>query len=1046
MRERIVPTTTAAALLSSLALLSACTTPDLQGKLACDSSLQCPSGYTCDLASGKCVTGSTAPQLTVLTPTDGMVFSGRFSLVFTAVDPAGIDAATVTVTLGSAAAVTAANTTGNTFRADLDSAALGISGDTTVTATFSAKNKQGASGTAAAQVHIDNLGPAVSNLAATPPQVVAGQAITIAFDVGESIKNPPQVALTSPSSTVVYAAYASASSTHYTYSASLPASGPAGVWAVSVRALDDRGNASTAGGASVTLVADPPPVLLSATWAPGVVAPGGTAHLLLSAKTHVQALLLGAPALPANVTTAATVDAAGEAIDLAFTMPARCDGTTGNPSDGVPMLFSFTLRNASGVLSGPYAAPAGSVPFAGVTCAATTVQSVDPTKVTLTKFPASFDGKVRSYVLASSGFVTATGSALGTLTLVARDPSSGALLGSSALAADGSVGLFDLSSPITQANLSVVDALGNATAIGGYNETVELSFAGKSLPGNTNPVQAWDVTTQSALRFAPGSWPGPQELTPTCAGTSTTCYANGADFDQLDVRLPAPPAYATSTPTSTTIGWSQFVSGAQKVMPARGGAAAATSYVYIPTPGGYSGQQVYFVWGGCNQTTASDSDPSSVFTLSADSASLYGPWLQGSVARLATTAAPATPAPGPASAVMLVDNFSNFWVLGGTNCLGNAQSTGVWKLTRTAPTSTPQGYVVQPFVWSDGADTAAGRALINGQTGVATTAGTSFYTGTTYVPAAMLWNKDVCSLFAPDLGQNSTSTGARWLDCNGTGGPQARYNPAIAFNYSSQVWYLYGGTAANGGAALFDLWKGAYVSNKMLWTQVPTNTASGGALTPGRNLGYAYWDNDSQRFTVAAAASAGLGSTPEIWQFDGNGWFQVNDQSPGGLQLPSRLVPGSQNLPAGNTAATWVTDYNGAALIGGLAAGAPLADAWSVSLRGGYSRLLVKAPAQITSLAQASNLQLKLELEGLLYGTAALLWNGAGWDTYGTSRRYYSQGGGSSFYGFLFTLPLSYVQPDGNVYLLLESRQISYQTGPGQPVDLDQLKLHLTFK
>ena len=53
---------------AALAGLAAACTPDLQGRLACNTSAQCPTGYYCDLAQGKCLSGTTKPEVTLLTP------------------------------------------------------------------------------------------------------------------------------------------------------------------------------------------------------------------------------------------------------------------------------------------------------------------------------------------------------------------------------------------------------------------------------------------------------------------------------------------------------------------------------------------------------------------------------------------------------------------------------------------------------------------------------------------------------------------------------------------------------------------------------------------------------------------------------------------------------------------------------------------------------------------------------------------------------------------------------------------------------------------
>jgi hypothetical protein len=130
------------------------------------------------------------------------------------------------------------------------------------------------------------------------------------------------------------------------------------------------------------------------------------------------------------------------------------------------------------------------------------VGAVDPSKVSLQKGPWS-DGTVRTFVQASPGWLTVSGgSEIGSIQLVAMDSPrpTGTVLGSGPMQVspdplvNGSVAPFALSIPITQASLYAVDPLGNATAVTGYPEQVELSFVGKAVVGSENPIQAFDAT------------------------------------------------------------------------------------------------------------------------------------------------------------------------------------------------------------------------------------------------------------------------------------------------------------------------------------------------------------------------------------------------------------------------------------------------------------------------------------------------------------------------------------------------------------------------
>jgi hypothetical protein len=63
------------AVLGLAGLVAGCT-PNLEDKLLCQNSTQCPTGYFC-AADGKCQQGDSVPEIVVLTQTSGITSRGR---------------------------------------------------------------------------------------------------------------------------------------------------------------------------------------------------------------------------------------------------------------------------------------------------------------------------------------------------------------------------------------------------------------------------------------------------------------------------------------------------------------------------------------------------------------------------------------------------------------------------------------------------------------------------------------------------------------------------------------------------------------------------------------------------------------------------------------------------------------------------------------------------------------------------------------------------------------------------------------------------------
>ena len=248
-------------LLSVIAFALALSACSVNLNTACQSSTECATGYTCDLAAKKCVAGATKPEvsiLTDLTPT----FTGHLVVQMSVADQKSIDS--VSVAFGTHPAVNATNTAGTTWKADIDTKGQAIT-DETATLTVTAKNSAGASATAtAANVHVDNVGPAVTSATVSPSTVFPGQPTTIVFQTGEAITQQPTVSLTPPGvgAQAHYAQFVSVSGTStqtWTFSFASLTTDPAGAWNVSVAAEDALHNVTVAGAASqLTVQAEPP--------------------------------------------------------------------------------------------------------------------------------------------------------------------------------------------------------------------------------------------------------------------------------------------------------------------------------------------------------------------------------------------------------------------------------------------------------------------------------------------------------------------------------------------------------------------------------------------------------------------------------------------------------------------------------------------------------------------------------------------------------------------------------------------------------------------
>jgi len=127
-------------------------------------------------------------------------------------------------------------------------------------------------------------------------------------------------------------------------------------------------------------------------------------------------------------------------------------------------------------------------------------------------------------------------------------------------------------------------------------------------------------------------------------------------------------------------------------------------------------------------------------------------------------------------------------------------------------------------------------------------------------------------------------------------------------------------------------------------------------------------------------------------------------------------------------------------LVGGSSNGNALSDVWSLS-KTAPARMLIKAPYGPSSVAAAANLSMNVTVTGAAYSRAPLyIWDGTTWKfltRMSTSTTLVS-----------VSSPASYLQPDGNLYLMFMSgnrNQPAYQNG-GNAVSFDNMVVTLDYQ
>jgi len=723
--------------------------------------------------------------------------------------------------------------------------------------------------------------------------------------------------------------------------------------------------------------------------------------------------------------------------------------------------------------------------------------AVDANKVLLATRPGA-DGTVRTTISAGLGAVTSTPDFVG-VRLVAKQGNTD--VAESKVLADGSVLGVQVPSALVQSFFRIEDDSGHSIPVTGFRQQVVMSFQGKDVPGNANPIAAYDAATATDSLFSPVGWIGTltevAQSSPVTNNMASPAAYNGlASFDGVSSNTAVP-----AQPTPTVLGWEQLANAPTAVFTGlepspRSGAAIAQLSVTV------SGNNYqYIAYGGVDGAGAlADSSPTiyafnpngigwtTVPTNVSTSSSPYPTRFYGSAGvdnpvTRANAAMGATFAYSPG-----VTNFVyNFFIAGGTDASGTMTSkvyaygdritttngnkfSGWWDESvefagahlaqpnanmAYAPLfniPVPQTASASPFQY-------AGMVLVGGRSNTAgavnDASGCQYITSTSY-QAPPSFQVSNCTSDPSLVNAN------QWLTA--TGGIGFRTGMALAptDNGESAV-YLFGGNRSGATSPTLnglqnDLWKGtiSVVCNPInagngpppcttagatISTQISWTLVSiaGASPKPSPRSGAMLASGDFRKMVLYGGTDA-TGIRQDVWELDISGSPPFNWRQLS-LDAAPALAPGarSDGVLLGST----FFDSNYATfLFGGAAATGPVSDVWVLSKQSA-GRLLVKAPAGLSAPDLATNMTMSLRWMGTYYlGAPAYIWNGPGhrWDFVSNPVV------GAAFASV--SRPLSYLQPDGNFYFLFNSRNRSTPTynNTQNLVSLDGLEVTLDFQ
>jgi len=723
--------------------------------------------------------------------------------------------------------------------------------------------------------------------------------------------------------------------------------------------------------------------------------------------------------------------------------------------------------------------------------------AADATKFLLAKRP-SADGSTRTTILANVGAVTSTPDFVG-VRLVASQ--GGHDLADSPVASDGSVLEFQLPQATAQVSLRVQDDSGHSVPVTGYPEQVELSFAGREAAGTTNGAAAFDVGTLTDSLYPPAGWiangPSADGGIPAQFVAKDTLFPDGgvqfansySSIGYLDYHNAAgsTPAAPTDAPAGaaggTPVGWQPYLALATSdSAPPPPAARIGATIVPQQTPFGAG----FLLYGGVDAAGAPVDPPGVVYAFSP---------FQGWTLTQPAAGAPAVPSTGVRSGAALggsglqscstfpctqldyrftmvgglvpgsTPNPSNGVVAFGTQT--DFTAAGVVTATRTGWFDVP---VVLPL---RNAGMSSTHALISVGTAANPSPG-NLFAGVVMVggQGVNLTNNDssACFMFAGLANQfftsSTTPASNTFTSCNDgnwavnaglAGGPSIGFRTGMTvvsttdFSGSPSTLYVFGGRRSGGPAGTDgvknDLWKGvitcptpgvagAQCTPKVTWTAL-TPAAPAGAPAARTGAGAAAWNGiTSGRFVLYGGTDAANRVLNDAWEFD------PNPPSVNGLWRPVPAEVAPAFVPAARSQFAMAGDGSRAFVFGGNIGTTPTDQLW-YGARESAARILTRFPFSLPSIDQATSMKLTVDAAGMP-NAQALIWDGTNWRALGTSL---FEGGGFHLFKSPTAAATGFVQPDGNIYVLLvqSSRQLSGNNFSA-PVSIDRLKVTVDFK
>lgn len=844
------------------------------------------------------------------------------------------------------------------------------------------------------------------------------------------------------------------------------------------------------------------PALLTASWDKTSIQPATTATLTFTTSKPVT-LATVAPETAIHAITVGTIAAvtsgAPNTYAMAFTAPAACDGAGENPADGVAISIGISFRDAAG--------NSGSGAVGHLTCDVKKTLGANAAKFSLVRQPFA-DGTVRTTINAAPGAVTSSPSFAG-VSLVATNGTT--VLGSAGVASDGSAQQFEVAGAPTQVSLELRDRTGVSAAVNGYARTVIMAFTGKAVPGTQNTMTAYDTATVSDSLYPPATWiasgPGPDGGQVAEIGASSVLdgglvfpatYSGLAQVDGIAIQTFIPPQ--PDLDGGTPLGWEQFSSAPTSSQsgfspsPRSGMTVGSASNLIIG--GTYYPMIAY---GGLDATNAPADSAATAFAFEPNG----GAW----------TAIPQPPLTSTGTSPFPSNSFGGGGILpsqvlsrahaaigqGGqtfctsANCVNDNDTFVIVGGVKSDGTLTDRVYAFGDKVTTTNGNRYSGwwdktveipaahlaypnAAMAYADSYACVPSGT---TNQTCAPAIVMaggravtstlsstqYDANGCQFLVTlngngQLFQMSPCVDPNWATGAAAGAIGMRQAPAMTTSDASfyGVVHLFGGnriqgpTGANG--LQNDLWTGTITVKCSLGEALPCTAVGSIAVQqvswtlvtvaaspkPSPRAGATIAFMDYQRLILYGGSDA-TGPRNDVWELD---LTQV--PTPTWRLVTMDAAPAV--APATRTGAVMLGQsfYSNRAafLFGGVTTAGPTNEVWALSKQA-PGRLLIKAPTGIADPSTITNPSLAITIFGWTNASQVLGWDGSTWRSLGVARNY-----GIPLDVFVTpSNPASYIQPDGNIYLLLNSRTRAvpfYIPTAAAAIRIDAVDVQLKFQ